>query len=295
MTGTGIERRRLPRENVDPQVIRLQLVDPFGNPKWVTADLVDISDGGIGISMLTPLARSSKIVVRGEFGASPGLVSPATVRWCIDKTNGNYRVGLEFEDGSSARHSSAHSAAIPLPEELDHYETMQLSPNADEDTIQRVYRALAQRYHPDSLHTGNTEMFIRLTEAYKVLINPELRAQYDVRYRETKRLNWKIFDQAEATRGPEAELRKRRGILELLYAKSLHDPGRATMTVLDFEQLLDCPRQHLEAALWYLKGKSYVQRGDSGRFSITIQGFDAVESVEAPPANRGLHLLTPAY
>ena len=154
---------------------------------------------------------------------------------------------------------------------------MQLSPNADADTIQRVFRILAQRYHPDSQETGNMEIFLKLCEAHRILSNPEQRAKYDVRYRETKQLQWKIFDRPEATSGLEAELRKRQGVLELLYAKTIHDPERATMTVFEFEQLLGCPREHLEAALWYLRGKDYVKRGDNGRFVITVAGFDQVE------------------
>jgi curved DNA-binding protein CbpA len=31
----------------------------------------------------------------------------------------------------------------------DHYETLQVSPRADRDTIERVFRLLAKRYHPD--------------------------------------------------------------------------------------------------------------------------------------------------
>ena len=48
--------------------------------------------------------------------------------------------------------------------ELDLYELMQLSPNADGDTIHRVYRVLAQRLHPDNRETGNAAEF-RVEEA----------------------------------------------------------------------------------------------------------------------------------
>jgi hypothetical protein len=115
----------------------------------------------------------------------------------------------------------------------------------------------------------------------------------DARYRETKQLHWKIFDQAEATKGPEAEQRKRQGILELLYAKAVQDPERGMMTVFEFEQLLGCPREHLEFALWYLKGKGYVTRGDNGRFTLTVLGSDEVESYGQSGQQRDLKLLEP--
>jgi predicted transcriptional regulator of viral defense system len=49
------------------------------------------------------------------------------------------------------------------------------------------------------------------------------------------------------------------------------------MTVHSFEEMLGCPREHLEAALWYLKGKGYVQRSDGGRYTLTVHGFEEAE------------------
>jgi hypothetical protein len=65
------------------------------------------------------------------------------------------------------------------------------------------------------------------------------------------------------------------------------------MTVFEFEQFLGCPREHLEAALWYLKGKNYVKRGDNGRFTITVPGFDEVEGASEPTERRKQSLLEP--
>ena len=55
-----------------------------------------------------------------------------------------------------------------------------------------------------------------------------------------------------------------------------------------------CQREHLEFALWYLKGKGYVKRGDNGRFTLTIPGSDQVESFGKTGENRNLKLLEPA-
>ena len=49
------------------------------------------------------------------------------------------------------------------------------------------------------------------------------------------------------------------------------------MTVHAFEDMLGCPREHLEAALWYLRGKGYVQRTDGGRYTLTVNGFEEAE------------------
>ncbi len=290
MPSSSSDRRRATRRKTAAQVVRMQLIDHVGQSKWVTGDVVDISEGGIGVSVLAPLAVGIQAVIRGRLGDSHAEEAHfATVKWCVEAPGGAFHAGLEFGHYDVPRQADALSSTVP--DDFDRYEVMQLSPNADEDTIQRVYRALALRYHPDSTHTGNPEMFLRLCQAYKILSNPESRAQYDVRHRETKQLHWQIFDQAQGSLGAEGEQRKRQGILELLYRKTIHSPDRATMTVFDFEQLLGCPREHLEAALWYLRGKDYVRRGDNGQFLITVLGFDNVESHLVPQVQTNQHLL----
>ena len=47
----------------------------------------------------------------------------------------------------------------------DHYEVLQISKNADADTIQRVFRLLARRFHPDNPNTGNEARFRQIHEA----------------------------------------------------------------------------------------------------------------------------------
>lgn len=275
------QRRKTNRKTSDRSVVRIELKDGLGHARWVTADLVDRTEQGIGVSLMTPLKSGLTLLVRGKLGEDLSDVKrSARVCWCVEGINGTYRVGLEFLDGAFGAQND-HRIIPTDPLELDCYEIMQLSPNADTETIARVYRMLAQRYHPDNVQTGSSEMFIRLSEANRILSDPELRAGYDARHREAKRLHWKIFDQARASTGQEAEKRKRQGILSLLHAKALEDPERAAIGLLAFEELLGCPREHLQAALWYLKGKGFIERSDNGRYTITIQGFDAAE--EAGP------------
>ena len=255
----------------------------MGNPRWITADLIDLSADGVGILLTRPLRPGDTINAHGRFSeAKTEGGRLAKVGWCRETGAGGFRAGLQFvrlAAGPSA--SGEHPKACVDVDEPDHYELMQLSPNADAETIDRVYRLLAQRYHPDNSQTGSSEVFVRLSEAHRILSDPARRAQYDVGHRQARRLHWKIFDQPASATGREAERRKRRGILDLLYAKAAHDPDRGSMTSFEFEELLGVPREHLAAALWYLKGKGWVQRTDHGRYSITIPGFDAAE--EQPP------------
>lgn len=163
------------------------------------------------------------------------------------------------------------------PEDL--YELLQISPNADPETIHRVYRILAQRYHPDNAESASPELFHHLTVAYGVLGDPERRAQYDVQHRAHHRLTWKIFDQASSSQGIEAERRKRQGILALLYKKRLSDPEQPHVNLRQMEDLLGVPKEHLQFALWYLLSGDFIQRGDSGRHTITLKGVDLAEEL----------------
>src|ERR1700733_9350194 len=174
--------------------------------------------------------------------------------------------------------------SMPIPPFVDYYESMQISPNADLDTIHRVYRLLAQRFHPDNLETGNSEIFRGLIEAYQTLSDPEKRAAFDVEHRAARRLTWKIFDQTTSAQGVEAERRKRSGILALLYRKRVVQPDQPAMNLKEFEDLLGVPLEHLEFTLWYLKEGQFVTRTDNGRYSITLKGVDLAESMsEARP------------
>lgn len=173
---------------------------------------------------------------------------------------------------------------------VDYYEALQVSYSADLDTIHRIYRILAQRVHPDNRETGNSESFRALTEAYQTLGDAEKRAAYDVRYREARRVHWQVFDQSTAFQGAEAERRKREGVLSLLYRKRVLQPEQPAMNLRDFEDLLGVPKEHLEFPLWFLRESQSVQRGDSGRYSITLKGAAEAEAMmdrkEAVPAAR---------
>jgi hypothetical protein len=61
----------------------------------------------------------------------------------------------------------------------------------------------------------------------------------------------------------------------------MNQPGHAVMTIHELEDMLGCPREHLEFSLWYLRENAYIIRSDNGRFSITAKGIDRAESEEA--------------
>lgn len=160
----------------------------------------------------------------------------------------------------------------------DHYETLQISPNADPDTVQRVFRLLAQRFHPDNQETGNANRFRELHDAYSVLSDPEKRAQYDIRYQSVRQERWRFAASGAAGDNDfEMEQQLRCIILEILYARRRTEPENPSLSNYDLSELTGHPREHLEFTFWYLNQKKLVTRDDQSRLTITADGVDYVE------------------
>jgi hypothetical protein len=168
---------------------------------------------------------------------------------------------------------------------VDYYEVLQLSPNATPDTIERVFRLLAKRLHPDNQETGNPDQFNALIEAHGVLSNPERRAQYDVAYDQNRSQQWKIFDQQSATSSREYDQRLFDSILSLLYVARRRDPRRGGLGAIQIERLLSVPEQHLEFPMWYLRQHGWIEVLDSGQYAISVEGIDKLgdKQLTLPP------------
>lgn len=62
----------------------------------------------------------------------------------------------------------------------DYYKTLGVDKNASQEAIQRAYRKLARKYHPDINKARDAEeKFKQINEAYEVLGDPEKRTKYD--------------------------------------------------------------------------------------------------------------------
>jgi curved DNA-binding protein CbpA len=165
------------------------------------------------------------------------------------------------------------------PDAPDYYELLQISPNAEPETIHRVYRLLAQRYHPDNQQTGDETRFRALVDAYEQLTDPVRRAQYDVIYNEVRKSRWQPVAAPERADNPiEVEQMVRMTVLEVLYEQRRTEPGRAGVFLLDLEQLTGQPREHLEFTMWYLTKKNLISREDNSKLSITAEGVDYLEA-----------------
>jgi curved DNA-binding protein len=166
---------------------------------------------------------------------------------------------------------------------VDYYEILQISPNADAETIRRVYKVQAHRFHPDNLESVNAVTFRQVSDAYDVLSDPEQRAAYDCEYRD-KRRPQTMADASPAAPKIVDEVRRREEILAALYRQRFANPQNPSVPLRDLELLLNTPKQDLEFSLWYLKECGYLIRNDSAAHTITLKGVQFAEGLKAGTA-----------
>ena len=160
----------------------------------------------------------------------------------------------------------------------DYYEVLEVSANANAETIDRIFRYLARRYHPDNQDTGNRLRFDELLQAHNTLKDPIKRAQYDIQHKNHSSVRWKLAEEASDSKGIERDGDIQDKLLSLLYVKRRQDTNDPGVGNVDLERLSGCPLEHLEFHLWYLKEKGWIRRLENGLLAITVEGVDRANS-----------------
>jgi curved DNA-binding protein CbpA len=62
---------------------------------------------------------------------------------------------------------------------MNHYQALEVYPNATQEEIKKSFRRLSVMYHPDK-EGGDVKKFHKVKEAYQELSNPEKRRNYDL-------------------------------------------------------------------------------------------------------------------
>ncbi len=130
--------------------------------------------------------------------------------------------------------------------DADYYEILRIGPHADEETIERVYRTLADRFHPDNPSTGDANTFLRLREAYETLSNPAERAKYNVLRQETGGTMRFWLRGREFFDGVRGGQNRRLAVLCLLYRQRISTHEAPGLSILDLERLTGCTREELD-------------------------------------------------
>jgi curved DNA-binding protein CbpA len=77
-------------------------------------------------------------------------------------------------------------AWLEVLDQLDHYEVLGVGQHASELEVQEAFHLFSERFHPDrhrgqpELHESIVRIFRRGSDAYRVLRQPALRAEYDL-------------------------------------------------------------------------------------------------------------------
>ena len=184
---------------------------------------------------------------------------------------------------------------------IDYYEVLQINRNADAETIHRVYRFMAARFHPDNTTSGDLERFLLLRQAYETLSDAARRAQYDSSDAASDTEPLPIFALRDFIDGAEGEINRRLGVLSILYHRRRKNDSKPCVSLLDLEKRMSLPREYLDFTLWYLRSKGYVAHDDVSDYGLTAAGVDYLESVayhnkmakellrpQIPPVNSGM-------
>lgn len=173
----------------------------------------------------------------------------------------------------------------------DYYDLLQLSPNADSDTIERIFRYFAKKFHPDNRESGDSDRFRLIVDAYKTLSDPEKRAGYDARYQGYWNRRWNLASEAGKQSSSQVidgdpdfgdDEKNRQNLMSILYTQRRRNMKRPGVGDYELARLLGLPLELIEFHIWYLKAKGWVEQLDTGQLAISASGVDEVEGNRRP-------------
>ena len=157
----------------------------------------------------------------------------------------------------------------------NHYDISQVSQNASQEVIEKMFRFLATKHHPDA--GGEKKQFNEMVEAFEVLRDPAARSNYDMEIKTEKQEISRLVENSKQA-GPDAAIRHE--LLCLFYARRREQGVSPALGAMAIEKALNLSENVLEFHLWYFKEKGWIARWESGGFAITAEGVDQIDSTE---------------
>jgi len=256
-----IDRRRSRRERID-SAAELIWKDDAGCRRFECGRIVDFSETGAAVASPQPLAISSPLILRAP---GMGFVALAQVRNCSwNRTQ--YRLGLLLLEKAAAQPGDSDTE----PDYHDGFPEMLRAGVAGEfERVDRLYRALAFRYHPDNRETGNAEIFLRIGEAHRILAGTPAPPPESA-------VSRPVF---AAPIGLREQRDKRTAVLGLLYQRRTSDYQNACVSTRELESLTGLASDEVGFILWYLREKGAVTLSDySSDYAISASGVDLLET-----------------
>lgn len=191
---------------------------------------------------------------------------------------------------------------------VNFYEVFEISPHASAEAIERRFRQLARRYHPDNQATGDRALFDAVVEANETLKDPDRRARYHEQHAHhfaahlaadadspspaadgapaAEPDDLSLHDDYLSEIGIARDLSIQNNILALLYHRRRRQVGEPGIGDAELERLTGCPHEHLAFHLWYLKAKGWIAREEDGQLAITVYGVDRSAAIYRESLNK---------
>ena len=169
----------------------------------------------------------------------------------------------------------------------DLYEILEVSSTASQETIERMFRYLAQRYHPDR-DMGDADRFDQIAKAYGTLKEPESRAAYDSRHKTNLDYQWSLIEEAGDSDNFDQDSMIQERVLAVLYTKRKRDSHEPGLGLIQLARLTGVPHEVLDFHLWYLKDKGWIMRMENGSVAITADGVDRSILLHRPESKQKL-------
>ena len=157
----------------------------------------------------------------------------------------------------------------------NHYDALQVSQNASQEVIEKMFRFLATKHHPDA--GGDRQTFNEVVAAFEVLRDENTRNQYDLELRNDTHEVARLRENSKQA-GPDAAIRHE--LLCLFYARRREQTANPALGAMSIEKTLGLHEDVLNFHLWYFKEKNWIKRCENGGYAITAEGVDQIDSTE---------------
>lgn len=165
----------------------------------------------------------------------------------------------------------------------DHYDVLGLEVRAEPETIHRAYEKFAKLFHPTTGAAADQAKFDAVTLAFEVLIDPELRRDFDKLKGVEQKNSGPRFTGQEFFNALGRGSHLRIAILCVLYDRRRVKPSTPSLSMRQLENLLQAETAELEFELWYLKQKNFAASDDKSSLMITVEGMDYLEANQPSP------------
>ncbi len=156
----------------------------------------------------------------------------------------------------------------------NHYQTLGITTASSDREIQRAYRTLARRYHPDVNPQGGTEVaFQKIAEAYATLSDKEKRREYDLALRNARKTFEQSFEQAHKVfTKNQAEFKKEQ------YRQNNLSKNKFTISLLRTtgKKLQNYLEQTIEPLVTRKRGEKRKRKSSLSIIELSISIFEAL-------------------